>query len=201
MLATPMWVRDRAAAVLYADTGADDGEWYPEAIHVMASMAALSLEALPARARHPRPARPARPAKASAPGAASAGPQGSERSFAREAPEPQRMEVAAAGAVHASALEDEPAEQDSERQSQVEDARRFARLLVSEIVLYNQKEIEEGRRQGDLYQRLKEDIERSRTMYEERVSRDLSGALAYFREEIVDKLAGGDEGAIDLPWG
>ena len=47
------------------------------------------------------------------------------------------------------------------------DARRFARLLVSEIKLYNEQKVAEGRRGGDLYDRLKEeDIDRSRQMYE-----------------------------------
>jgi hypothetical protein len=48
------------------------------------------------------------------------------------------------------------------------DARRFARLLVSEIKLYNEQKVAEGRRGGDLYDRLKEDIDRSRQMYEKR---------------------------------
>jgi hypothetical protein len=46
------------------------------------------------------------------------------------------------------------------------DARRFARLLVSEIKLYNEQKVADGRRNSDLYDRLKEDIDRSRQMYE-----------------------------------
>src|SRR5262249_46591031 len=48
-----------------------------------------------------------------------------------------------------------------------EEARRFARLLVSEIKLYNERAVLEGREGGNLYQRLKEDIDRSRQMYDE----------------------------------
>src|SRR6185503_4000957 len=36
------------------------------------------------------------------------------------------------------------------------DARRFARLLVSEIKLYNEQKVADGRRHNDLYDRLKE---------------------------------------------
>src|SRR5262249_54121693 len=61
-----------------------------------------------------------------------------------------------------------------------EEARRFARLLVSEIVLYNERQVEEGRRQKDLYERLKEDIDRSRGMYDQRVSAKIRGATNYF---------------------
>ena len=40
------------------------------------------------------------------------------------------------------------------------DARRFARLLVSEIKLYNEQKVRDGRTQGDIYDRLREDIDR-----------------------------------------
>jgi hypothetical protein len=39
-------------------------------------------------------------------------------------------------------------------------AQRFARLLVDEIKLYNQAKVAEGRRNKDLYDRLKEDIDK-----------------------------------------
>ena len=41
-------------------------------------------------------------------------------------------------------------------------AQRFARLLVDEIKLYNQAKVAEGRRNKDFYDRLKEDIDKSR---------------------------------------
>src|SRR5207237_9032599 len=47
-------------------------------------------------------------------------------------------------------------------------ARRFARLLVDEIRLYNQNKVSEGKQNRDLYQRLKDDIEKSRVTYETR---------------------------------
>ncbi len=75
-----------------------------------------------------------------------------------------------------------------------EEARRLARLLVSEIKLYNEEIIEEGRRSGNIYDRLKDDIDRSRQMYEERIDpRLLQSDNDYFRRELVQRLAGGDE--------
>ncbi len=75
-----------------------------------------------------------------------------------------------------------------------EEARRLARLLVSEIKLYNEEIIEEGRRSGNIYDRLKDDIDRSRQMYEERIDpRLLNSGNDYFRQELVQRLAGGDE--------
>lgn len=75
-----------------------------------------------------------------------------------------------------------------------EEARRLARLLVSEIKLYNEEIIEEGRRSGNIYERLKDDIDRSRQMYEERIDPRLkAGGNDYFRQELVQRLAGGDQ--------
>ena len=72
------------------------------------------------------------------------------------------------------------------------DARRFARLLVSEIKLYNEQKVADGRRGGDLYDRLKEDIDRSRQMYEKRVTPNVAAKFDYFYDELVSTLAEGD---------
>ncbi len=77
-----------------------------------------------------------------------------------------------------------------------EEARRLARLLVSEIKLYNEEQVEEGRRQRDIYPRLQEDIDRSRQMYEERVDPRVRDEVDYFQQEMVNILAGGDAGAL-----
>lgn len=77
-----------------------------------------------------------------------------------------------------------------------EEARRLAKLLVSEIKLYNEDQIEAGRRSADIYSRLKEDIERSRQMYEERIDPRVRAQNDYFQQELVRILAGGDARAL-----
>lgn len=72
------------------------------------------------------------------------------------------------------------------------DARRFARLLVSEIKLYNEQKVKEGRQEGDLYERLREDIDRSRQMYDKRVAPPVAARFDYFHHELVSTLAEGD---------
>lgn len=76
------------------------------------------------------------------------------------------------------------------------DARRFARLLVSEIKLYNEQKVTEGRSQGDLYQRLREYINRSREMYDKRVKPEVAQRYDYFHNELVTTLAEGDEAKL-----
>jgi hypothetical protein len=77
-----------------------------------------------------------------------------------------------------------------------EDAKRFARLVVSEIKLYNETKVNEGRRAKDLYERLKEDIERGRQMYMDRVAAPIRETTNYFYDELVRILAGGDPSAL-----
>jgi hypothetical protein len=77
-----------------------------------------------------------------------------------------------------------------------EEARRFARLLVSEIKLYNERAVLEGRESGNLYQRLREDIDRSRQMYDERIPEDVRGSSNFFYEELVRILADGRPEAL-----
>jgi hypothetical protein len=72
------------------------------------------------------------------------------------------------------------------------DARRFARLLVSEIKLYNEQKVIEGRSQSDLYDRLREYIDRSREMYDKRVKPEVARKYDYFHHELVNTLAEGD---------
>lgn len=72
------------------------------------------------------------------------------------------------------------------------DARRFARLLVSEVKLYNEQKVSDGRSQNDLYQRLREDIDRSRQMYDKRVKPEVAQKYDYFHHELVNTLAEGD---------
>jgi len=79
-----------------------------------------------------------------------------------------------------------------------EEARRLARLLVSEIKLYNEEQVEEGRRNRDVYERLKEDIDRSRQMYDERVDPKILRSTDYFYQELVRILAAGDSRTLGI---
>jgi hypothetical protein len=79
-----------------------------------------------------------------------------------------------------------------------EEARRFARLLVSEIKLYNERAVLEGREHSNLYERLHDDIDRSRQMYEERIPQDVRSSSNFFQEELVLILAEGRPEVLGL---
>jgi hypothetical protein len=77
-----------------------------------------------------------------------------------------------------------PEDQDVHRKAQ-----RFARLLVDEIKLYNQAKVAEGRKNKDLYDRLKETIEKSRATYQKRYGSTVAASANYFQHEIIRSLA------------
>ena len=86
----------------------------------------------------------------------------------------------------------------SEEAKKHDDAKRFARLLVSEIKLYNEAKVDQGRKNHDLYERLKEDIDRSRQMYDERVIEGVRKVSNYFYDELVRFLADGNADSLGL---
>jgi hypothetical protein len=106
---------------------------------------------------------------------------------ARPAPPPARPAAPASPGARAISPEDQKAH---------EEAKRFARLVVSEIKLYNESKVSEGRRNKDIYERLKDDIERGRQMYADRVVAGVRDSTNYFYDELVRILAGGDASAL-----
>lgn len=86
-----------------------------------------------------------------------------------------------------------PVEVDTDEERRLHnDARRFARLLVSEIKLYNDQKVREGRDAGDIYGRLQEEIDRSRQTFDKRVAPQVASRYDYFHHELVNTLADGD---------
>src|SRR5262249_58086416 len=77
-------------------------------------------------------------------------------------------------------------------------ARRYAKLLVSEIKLYHEPEVVAGRRDRDLAMRLGGEIAHARTLYEQRVPAAIRERTDYFFEELVRTLANGDATLLQL---
>jgi hypothetical protein len=71
-------------------------------------------------------------------------------------------------------------------------ARRYARLLLSEIRMYHEPIVDAGRRARDLMSRLRGEIDRARQIYEARVPSSVPARAEYFDQELVRTLADGD---------
>ena len=91
---------------------------------------------------------------------------------------------------------DLPIDVPDEERDKHKKARSFARLLVSEIKLYNPDKVNDGKEAKDLYERLREAIDRSREMYNQRVDAPVSDRFDYFHYELVNGLAEGDESRL-----
>ena len=203
----PLVLKDKVAALLYADGGAenllDAGSLE---VLVMATSAWLEVASLRKQAQQREMAEPAPSMERPAPPP----PVQTVSSFADpfaahtpkhidRAPEPEPasevVEVAASAAAASAAAAPaadpfaglSPEDADTHRKAQ-----RFARLLVDEIKLYNQAKVNEGRRNKDLYDRLKEDIDKSRTTFQKRYGSTVAASGDYFQKEVVRSLAEDD---------
>jgi hypothetical protein len=87
-----------------------------------------------------------------------------------------------------------PADRTSDEPLDEEDAsaRRYAKLLVSEIKLYHESDVVAGRRDRDLAARLGGEIARARVLYDQRVPSHVRQRADYFHDELVRTLADGD---------
>jgi len=70
-------------------------------------------------------------------------------------------------------------------------ARRLARALVSDIVVYHPAKRQEGLRDGTLKELFEEEIRKSYEEYTDQVGRELAESTGYFREALNEILAGG----------
>lgn len=218
-VAIPMVVREKISGALYADAAVGEEDRFdPDALALLTFLSGLLVDRLASRKMKPAPAlRPLEAAKKSEPAgmwmepesagapaeAAPAEPppaMPAARAEERPAPEPSYFSPEPAsrptpepGRRLAGPLA-EPSTGDERR----DEARRFARLLVSEIKLYNERAVLEGREHGNLYERLRDDIDRSRQMYEERIPDDVRAGSNYFYEELVEILADGRPDALGL---
>ncbi|HSA93431.1 MAG TPA: hypothetical protein VLE48_10500 [Terriglobales bacterium] len=171
----PLVVKDKVAALLYADVGTEaNGTIDPSALHVLVRSTGQWLELLSLR---------------KSAGAGDAGP-----AEAPEAPPPPVAAPPPPPAPKAPAKE-EPAISAGDQELHKK-AKRKAKVLVEEIKLYNQSKVTEGRKHKDLYDRLKEDIEKSRAEYDKHFGKTAAAEANYFVKELVRILAENDESAL-----
>jgi hypothetical protein len=210
----PLLLKEKIAALVYADAGLEAGGKIDAAaleLLVMATSAWLEVTSLRKQAHKEGGLEAGGVEKTTA---ASASPVQTVSSFSdpfaahapkhqvETAPAPVAMHepatvveaepVAVAAAAAASPATDASAQLPPEEADIHRKAQRFARLLVDEIKLYNQAKVAEGRKHKDLYDRLKEDIEKSRGTYRKRYGNTAAADTDYFSQELVRSLAEDD---------
>ena len=198
-LVLPLVVRDKVAALIYADAGArPGGKLDASALDCLVRFAGLWLEIVAIRKsgvaspEHETekvppdaaaPEEPAHPVSAPPPDMAPE-PAYAAPAAVAAAPAPTPV-VSPAPAVAAPGFSPEDEEIHKK-------AKRFAKLLVDEIKLYNPARVTEGRAQKDLYARLKDDIDKSRATYDKRYGATAAASGNYFSQELIRILANDD---------
>jgi CheY-like chemotaxis protein len=100
-------------------------------------------------------------------------------------PQPKPMAEAAPALVLLSPPKIEPGISPEEAVRH-EEAKRFARLIVSDIALYNQKVIEEGIENGNVEEVLKDDMAEAEKLYQGRVPKEIREKTNYLKEALLD---------------
>ncbi|MBI2836951.1 MAG: hypothetical protein HYX75_01440 [Acidobacteria bacterium] len=202
ILVTPLVLKGKVMAILYCDDGGKEGALSKvDNIKILSWATSNTLDALAFRAKVTRPLPPAAVPAAPAPAAQQPEPQPRREPAApvvtardpRSGTNPEIMRAVLeppAPAVH-------PAEVFSpEEKKRHDDAKRLARVLVADLILYHRTDVDIGKRNKDLYQRLREDIDRSRQTYLERVGPEMAAKTNYLFEEMVKTLADGHPEAL-----
>ena len=175
----PLIVKDKVAALIYADGGlTTSGSMDVSAMTALTRFVALWLEVCALRKS----------------GAAAPLAEETQTSYAAAA---TNVATAAASSVPGNFPAGMPVSSpgftpDGDESDLHKKARRFAKLLVEEIKLYNQPKVAEGKQNRDLYDRLREDIEKSRATYEKRYGDSPVSSADYFNQELVRILADSD---------
>jgi hypothetical protein len=187
----PLVVQGKVVAALYSDAGGTAGSEEMSGLEVLTRVAGLSLETSASRATAGSSAEAATPAPVETPpletSKVSADVPPQRGSFAATFP------VASEGA--SAPLPDVESMDEGARDSHKK-AHRFARVAVQDLLSYHKDKIETGRRNRNLFNLLKEDIEKTRENYQKRFGQTPARSFDYLHYEMVSKLAGNDIGLL-----
>jgi hypothetical protein len=188
----PLLLKDKVSALVYADSGAHAGTLDASALDVLVRATSAWLEVISQRKLAQKEGMPEAEMH-SAPSAndpfAAHAPlhTGKAHHEAAAMPAAAMSAAAASGGSSAGFAGLSPEDAEVHRKAQ-----RFARLLMDEIKLYNQAKVSDGRKHKDIYDRLKEDIEKSRATYLKRYGNTSAASGNYFNQELIRSLAEDD---------
>lgn len=142
--------------------------------------------------------RPAAPAGQGAPAAPAARPMGMPAAPPAPPPAPSPPAAAAPVAPPSPAQPHRPAPTTGARpvnpflsQDPALKARRLARALISDMVVYHPTKRQDGLRDGNLKELFEEEIRKSWEEYADQVGKDVADGTPYFKEALNEILAGG----------
>jgi hypothetical protein len=175
----PVRVRSKTLAVLMVERSEDETSLVPAILKMLTSVACLRLE-LDLAWRKFRAAQEA---------AAPAPPQAATTAVeAPRAPDPHEKATSETSLEPVEASDPADPAADGRRN----EARRFAKLVATDIRLYNEEAVMLGRQHRDLVRRLGEDLERGRDSFRRRFPDLGDEGMNLLQEAYVQVLAAGD---------
>jgi hypothetical protein len=179
----PLVVREKVVALLYADAGTQGGAALdPHALQLLTRTAGIWLELIALRKSKGLGQNAASP-QSEAPDAALAELVAAQEKALAAQPDAMDPDATQAEAAPAATVVNEELHRK---------ARKFAKLLVEEIKLYNLPKVRDGKLHRNLYDRLKDEIEKSRAAYDQRYAGTAVADAGYFVQELIRGLADGD---------
>jgi hypothetical protein len=88
----------------------------------------------------------------------------------------------------------------ADRKDPTERAKRMARLIIRDIVLYNKDKIAEAIKNDSLFDALEKELEEGRKYYEKNVDPAVASQTNYFDEAVVDILVKGQGDVASGIW-
>lgn len=165
-------IGERPVALAVVERAADEDPWQPAVLRILGHAARLRLELDLAWRRLRVPSKPESPE--------------ADRTPEPPTPAPRPVEPASL----------EPVDPPPAADPALEGARRFARLVATEIRLYNEESVLLGRKHGDLATRLADPIEQGRATFVRRFP-DLGDHGARILDDAyLQVLAGGDSSLL-----
>jgi hypothetical protein len=167
----PVRVKNRSIALLVAERASTETPWHPALLSLLIRVAQLRLDLDLLRRKLE--------------GATAAPAQSPQPEAPSEPPTPEPVaEPDPAPEAASPAIADE---------KQFEAARRYARLVATDIRLYNEEAVVQGRRNGDLVERLGPHLARGKETFLRRHGSLGPTGLQILHEAYVQVLASGDE--------
>lgn len=169
-LGFPIRLGGNPAAILIAERAGAEEPWEPGALALLTTVARLRLELDLAWKRLRAAPASGSPSPVS-PAAAPAAPRGESETALAVAPEPPV---------------------DDERSRKLQEARRYAKLVATDVRLYNEDAVVSGKQTGDLASRLWVHLQRGREAFVRRFPDLGDEGMAVLLDAYVQVLAGGD---------
>jgi len=182
-VALPVRVKGRTIALVLAERSTDEEPWFPPALALLVHVARLRLDLdLALRKLQTVSGEPAK------------GGRTPQVKAAADAPGRPRDD-----SKSLSPVEDARSSAPAGDSPELEAARRFARLVATDIRLYNEEAVATGRRERDLTRRLADPLARGRETFRGRFGELGPVGCQLLHDAFVEVLAGGDAELLPAP--